>query len=84
MTGAGVQESGGGGNEGGGRRAGRGGAPGFGRPDGPRARLQVRVNNLLNRSQPRAYGRVLTSRLFGLPTGFTSGRTVDLSMRFDF
>jgi hypothetical protein len=44
----------------------------------------VRVNNLLNRSQARAYSGVLTSPLFGQPTGFTGGRTITLSMDLDF
>jgi outer membrane receptor protein involved in Fe transport len=47
-------------------------------------RFQARVNNLLNRAQPRAYGSVVTSPLFGLPTGFTGGRTVNLSMNVTF
>jgi hypothetical protein len=68
-----------------GGRGGRGdgGFGGFGGQD-PRVRFQARVRNLLNRSQPRAYGSVLTSPLFGLPTGYTGGRTVDLSMSIDF
>jgi len=49
-----------------------------------RVRLQARFNNLLNHSQPRAYSGVLTSPLFGRPTGYTGGRTVSLSMNFDF
>jgi hypothetical protein len=42
------------------------------------------VRNLLNRSQPRGYGSVLTSPLFGLPTGYTAGRTISLSTSIDF
>jgi hypothetical protein len=42
------------------------------------------VNNLLNHSQPRSYSGVLTSPFFGQPTGYTGGRTVSLSMNFDF
>jgi hypothetical protein len=57
---------------------------GGGQADSPRVRFQARLNNLLNRSQPRGYGSVLTSPLFGLPTGYTGGRTVDLSMSVDF
>jgi hypothetical protein len=63
------------------------GARGGGRgrqPDGPRVRFQARINNLLNRAQPRGYGSVVTSPLFGLPTGYTGGRTIDLSMSLDF
>jgi hypothetical protein len=67
---------------------GRGGGD-FGRgggndSDDPRVRFQVRVNNLLNHSQPRAYGGVLSSPFFGQPTGYTGGRTVTLGLRFDF
>ena len=56
---------------------------------GPRAgearvRFQARVSNLLNHSQPRSYNGVLTSPLFGQPTGFTGGRTIRLSMLVDF
>jgi hypothetical protein len=49
-----------------------------------RVRFQARVNNLLNHSQPRSYSGVLTSPFFGQPTGYTGGRTVSLSMNFDF
>lgn len=66
-----------------GGRGGRGGRGG-GRADVPRVRFQARVNNLLNRSQPRGYGSVVTSPLFGLPTGYTGGRTINLSMSVDF
>ena len=48
-----------------------GGSDGSGR--GPRLRFRARVNNLLNRSLPRAYGNVLSSPLFGLPTGYNKG-----------
>lgn len=54
------------------------------RASGPSLRFQARVNNLLNRSQPRAYGSVLTSPLYGLPTGYTGARTIDLSVRLGF
>jgi hypothetical protein len=77
-------ESGGGGRGGGGDGRGRRGGFGGRQPDGPRVRFQARFNNLLNRSQPRGYGSVVTSPLFGLPTGFTGGRTVNLSMNVTF
>jgi hypothetical protein len=74
---------------GGGRAGGRGGDRGGGRGGGrgadrPRVRFQAQVRNLLNRSQPRGYGSVLTSPLFGLPTGYTAGRTISLSTSIDF
>jgi hypothetical protein len=77
-------ESGAGGRGGGGDGRGRRGGFGGRQPDGPRVRFQARFNNLLNRSQPRGYGSVVTSPLFGLPTGFTGGRTVNLSMNVTF
>ena len=73
---------GGGGNRGGGDNDRRGESDRD--DDQPRLRFQVRVNNLLNHSQPRAYSGVLSSPFFGQPTGFTGGRTVTLGMRFDF
>jgi hypothetical protein len=54
------------------------------RPSGPSLRFQARVNNLFNHSHPRAYGSVVTSPLFGRPTGYTGARTMDLSMRVAF
>jgi hypothetical protein len=54
------------------------------RSDQPRIRFQARVNNLLNHAQPRSYVSVLTSPLFGQPTGYTGARTVSLSTSLDF
>ncbi len=68
---------------GGGGEGSRGGR-GRQQPDGPRLRFQARVDNLLNQAQPRSYVSTLTSLLFGLPTGYTSGRTISLSMSIDF
>jgi hypothetical protein len=56
----------------------------FDRPRGPRLRFQARVDNVLNHSQPRAYGSVVTSALFGRPTGYTDGRTIALSTSVNF
>jgi hypothetical protein len=67
----------------GGRQGGRG-ARDRGNAASPRVRFQARVDNLLNRTQPRGYGSVVTSPLFGLPTGYTGGRTINLSMSVDF
>ena len=52
--------------------------------DSPRLRFQVRANNVLNHAQARRYGSVVTSPLFGLPTGYLAGRTVNLSMNLEF
>jgi hypothetical protein len=58
---------------------------GFFRPaEEKRVRFQANFDNLLNHSQPRAYSGVLSSPLFGAPTGYTGGRTVSLSMSLDF
>jgi hypothetical protein len=57
---------------------------GRGESGGRRVRFQARMNNLLNITQPRAFGSVLTSPLFGLPTGYTNGRTVRLSLSVGF
>ncbi len=63
------------------RRGRRGRGP---REGETRVRFQARVSNLLNHSQPRSYNGVLTSPLFGQPTGFSGGRTIRLSMNVDF
>lgn len=63
---------------------GGGGRNPFGREDGTRVRFQVRVSNLLNHSQPRAYSGVLSSPFFGQPTGYSGGRSVTLGIRLDF
>ena len=63
-------------------RSGRG--SGRFRRDSSRLRFQARINNVLNRSQPRAYASIVTSPLFGLPTGYTGGRTITLATSIDF
>ena len=47
-------------------------------------RFQARLYNLLNTSRIRGYSGVLSSPLFGRPTGYLRGRTVRLSMEVDF
>ena len=54
------------------------------RREGRSLRVQVRVNNLLNTSQIRGFSGVLSSPLFGLPTGYQRGRTIRLSTHVDF
>ncbi len=49
-----------------------------------RVRFQARFYNVLNSTQVRGYSGVLSSPLFGRPTGFLRGRTVRLSMHVDF
>ncbi len=54
------------------------------RRDARSVRFQARISNLLNSSQIRGYSGVLSSPLFGLPTGYQRGRTIRLSMHADF
>lgn len=54
------------------------------RQEKPSVRFQIRASNLLNTSQVRGYSGVLSSPLFGLPTGYLRGRTVRLSVQTDF
>ena len=54
------------------------------RQEKPSVRFVIRVSNLLNTSQVRGYSGVLSSPLFGLPTGYLRGRTVRLSVQTDF
>ncbi|HEX9726613.1 MAG TPA: hypothetical protein VGC53_20210, partial [Vicinamibacteria bacterium] len=71
-----------GGDDGDRGREGRGGGgDGF---DGRRIRFQARVQNLFNHAQPRAYGNVLTSPLFGQPIGYVGGRVITLSLSVAF
>ncbi|MDE2904862.1 MAG: carboxypeptidase-like regulatory domain-containing protein [Acidobacteriota bacterium] len=57
-----------------------GGAPGTERL----VRFQARFYNVFNITNVRGYSGVLSSPLFGQPTGFLRGRTVRLSMHVDF
>ena len=54
------------------------------RPNERLVRFQARFNNLLNTTMVRSYSGVLSSPLFGQPTGYMRGRTVRLSMHVDF
>jgi hypothetical protein len=72
------------GGDGGSRRGVDGGGPFNETSGGTRLRFQARVDNLFNHTQARAYGSVLTSPLFGLPTGYSGGRTIGLSLSVDF
>lgn len=66
-------------------RGGGGRGGGFGGRSGEkRIRFRARFGNLFNHSQPRNFSGVLTSPFFGLPTGFTGGRTITLSMNLSF
>jgi hypothetical protein len=49
-------------------------------PQGPRLQFNVSANNLLNNTQLRGYSGVLTSPLFGKPTGAAAGRSVTVGM----
>ena len=47
---------------------------------GPKIQLTVSANNLLNHTQLRGYSGVMTSPLFGKPTGAASGRMVTIGL----
>lgn len=72
------------GNEQGGNKP----APAAGAPrspaSGPRLNFLVQVNNLLNNTQLRQYSGVLTSPLFGKPTGTMAGRTMTLGLSMNW
>jgi hypothetical protein len=51
---------------------------------GPKLQFTVSANNLLNNAQLRGYSGVLTSPLFGKPTGAAAGRTVILGLGLIF
>ena len=53
------------------------------RRDGRSFRLQARFSNRLDATLVRGYSGVLSSPLFGQPTGYRRGRTVRLSMCVD-
>jgi Carboxypeptidase regulatory-like domain len=53
-------------------------------PPGPNLEFNVSVNNLLNNAQLRGYSGVLTSPLFGKPTGAAAGRTIMLGLGVSF
>ncbi|MBI2149635.1 MAG: carboxypeptidase regulatory-like domain-containing protein [Acidobacteria bacterium] len=59
-------------------------APAPGAAQGPRMSFNVNVNNLLNNTQVRGYSGVLTSPLFGKPTGAGPGRTINLGLGLIF
>ena len=57
--------------------------PGDARPE-PNLEFTVTSNNLLNNTQLRGYSGVLTSPLFGKPTGTAAGRVVTLGLGVNF
>ena len=54
------------------------------RQEKPSVRFHIRASNLLNTTRVRGYSGVLSSPLFGLPTGYLPGRTVRLSIQTNF
>jgi hypothetical protein len=50
----------------------------------PRVNLRVVVNNLLNNTRVNGYSGVITSPLFGKPTGYGQGRTIQLGIQSNF
>jgi len=62
-----------------------GGFGGFGAPSpGPRLTFAAQVRNLLNNTQLRGYSGVITSPLFGKPTGVAPGRTMTLGLTLNW
>ena len=50
----------------------------------PRVTFRVSVQNLLNNTRVNGYSGVITSPLFGKPTGYGSGRSITLSLNTQF
>jgi hypothetical protein len=50
----------------------------------PQTTLSVSVNNLLNNSRISGVSGVITSPLFGQPTGYQTGRSITLSLNSRF
>jgi hypothetical protein len=50
----------------------------------PRMTFSVNVQNVLNNTRINGYSGVITSPLFGKPTGFAPGRTISLSLNTQF
>jgi hypothetical protein len=50
----------------------------------PRISFRVQVNNLLNNTRVNGYGGVITSQLFGKPTGYGAGRSIQLGIQSNF
>jgi len=59
------------------------GAPG-GTPAAPKLAFTVQVRNLFNNTQLRGYSGVITSPLFGKPTGVAPGRTMTLGLALNW
>ncbi len=58
--------------------------PGASSAPGPKLQFNVSANNLLNHTQLRGYSGVLTSPLYGRPTGAAAGRTIILGLGLTF
>ena len=50
----------------------------------PRFTFSTSIQNLLNNTRINGYSGVITSPLFGRPTGFGAGRTIQLSVNTSF
>ena len=50
----------------------------------PQTTLNVSVNNLLNNSRMTGYSGVITSPLFGQPTGYQPGRDIRFTLNSRF
>lgn len=59
-------------------------APAGNSAPGPKMSLSIQAQNLLNNTQLRGYSGVLTSPLYGKPTGAAQGRFIILGLGFTF
>jgi hypothetical protein len=50
----------------------------------PRVTFRVQVNNLLNNTRVNGYSGVITSPLFGKPTSYGAGRTIQVGLQSQF
>ena len=50
----------------------------------PRVTFRVQIQNLLNNTRINGYSGVITSPLFGRPTGYGAGRSIQLSLNTQF
>jgi hypothetical protein len=58
--------------------------PGGNSAPGPKMSLSIQAQNLFNNTQLRGYSGVLTSPLYGKPTGASNGRFIILGLGFTF
>ena len=60
------------------------GGPGLPGASGPRLAFSAQVRNLFNNTQIRGYSGVITSPLYGKPTGTAPGRSIIMGLTLSF